>query len=439
MTSPRRFESDLPALLADLYLAGTPNYRDDIVQQTARVPQRPAWTFPERWLPMELVTTRVPTTRLPLRQLGVLALIAILLAAVLAAYIGSRRTELPPPFGVARSGLVAYDDGGDIKVGDPITGESRAIVTGPELDSGPRFSRDGTRIAFERSLSGGQSQLYVVRVDGSELTLVTPEPVSLTPSVLGEPWEQYHFSPGGQNLLIASSENGSPGITIAQSDGSGLRRLKVRMAVSEPSFRPPDGAEILFVGRPGLGGTEHGLYAIDPTDEVIRTIVEPSPGYDLAGANWSPDGSQVAYWRWGGPGSESGINALTHVVSADGTGDRLLPAPPEAVWQVGTDWSNDGTRLFVLRGYTGQYDDVRPAVIPVDGSSVGVELAYEGKPVMDCCAFWEWAPDDSKILGTPTGTGGVPLQQVIIDPGGGGTQTAPWTSASDPAWQRLAP
>ena len=46
MTSPRRFEQDLPALLAGLYLAGTPDYRDDIVQQTARVRQRPAWTFP---------------------------------------------------------------------------------------------------------------------------------------------------------------------------------------------------------------------------------------------------------------------------------------------------------------------------------------------------------------------------------------------------------
>ena len=32
MTSPRRFEQDLPALLADLYLAATPDYRDDLVR-----------------------------------------------------------------------------------------------------------------------------------------------------------------------------------------------------------------------------------------------------------------------------------------------------------------------------------------------------------------------------------------------------------------------
>jgi hypothetical protein len=51
MNSPQRIEQDLPALLADLYLAGTPDYRDDIVRETARVRQRPPWTFPERWLP----------------------------------------------------------------------------------------------------------------------------------------------------------------------------------------------------------------------------------------------------------------------------------------------------------------------------------------------------------------------------------------------------
>ena len=90
MTSPRRFEQDLPALLADLYLAGTPDYRDDLVQHVARVRQRPAWTFPERWLPVELVTSRVGTTRMPWRQIGVLALLAALMASRI------NRRSLPP-------------------------------------------------------------------------------------------------------------------------------------------------------------------------------------------------------------------------------------------------------------------------------------------------------------------------------------------------------
>ena len=62
-------------------------------------------------------------------------------------------------------------------------------------------------------------------------------------------------------------------------------------------------------------------------------------------------------------------------------------------------------------------------------------------PVMlngDCCANLEWAPDDSRILGTPTDAVGKPMQQLIIDPETGVTQPAPWTSSSDPTWQRLA-
>ena len=54
MTSDRRFEQDLPDLMAQLAPRRVPDYRDDIVRQTARTRQRPAWTFPERWLPMDI-------------------------------------------------------------------------------------------------------------------------------------------------------------------------------------------------------------------------------------------------------------------------------------------------------------------------------------------------------------------------------------------------
>ena len=57
MTTDRRFESDLSDLLAELAPRRTPDYRDDVVRQTARTRQRPAWTFPERWLPVDLTMT----------------------------------------------------------------------------------------------------------------------------------------------------------------------------------------------------------------------------------------------------------------------------------------------------------------------------------------------------------------------------------------------
>jgi hypothetical protein len=117
----------------------------------------------------------------------------------------------------------------------------------------------------------------------------------------------------------------------------------------------------------------------------------------------------------------------------------VLGDPPGAQWTAGSEWSNDGTRLLILRGSTPDFEDVRPVVVPADGSSIGIEIPYEGVITGECCAVFEWAPDDSKILGTPSDGSGQPLQQVLIDPATGESRPAPWTSTSDPAWQRVAP
>ena len=50
----------------------------------------------------------------------------------------------------AENGLIAYSYAGDIYVGDPVTGETTAIVTNPTYEVNPVFSPDGTRIAFMR-------------------------------------------------------------------------------------------------------------------------------------------------------------------------------------------------------------------------------------------------------------------------------------------------
>jgi Tol biopolymer transport system component len=237
-------------------------------------------------------------------------------------------------------------------------------------------------------------------------------------------------------VLIASSDGRGPSLSIAQADGSGIRSIDLGMAAYEPSFRPPDGREVMFVGYSSVDVGEAGIYAVDVVSGDVRTIVPPQRYFDLAGATWSPDGSRVAYWRWGGA-NFGGINAKTHVVAAAGTGDRELPRPEGAVWNAGTEWSNDGTRLVVSRGYTDAFDAVRTAIVPADGSTTGDELEVDGPVSAGCCVTFEWAPDDSKILVSPMGAGGV-LPQVVIDVATGTSSPATWDTKSDPAWQRRA-
>jgi WD40 repeat protein len=440
MTTERRLERDLPQILGDLAMGPYPDYIDDVLATTAQRRQRPAWTFPERWLPM-VDSARQPilTSRMPLRSITIALILIALLVAATAVFIGSQ-PRLPEPFGVAANGLVAYAADGDIYTADPVTEVATAVVSGPEFDLGPRYSRDGTHIVFERKLAGadGLGQLYVARHDGTELRVVTPEPVSLTPSLLGEPWPQYDFSPDGKSILFAWTAKGAANLSIADSSGGGVRQLEVGMPAYEPSFRPPDGTEISFVG-PDTGPVGSGIFAVDVTTGAVRTIVRASSVFDVAGGTSSPDGSRMAYWRWGGFGSGYGISASVRVIAADGTGDRQLFSPPAAVWSMGTDWSNDGTRILTVRGYGPQHEDDRAVVIPVDGASPGIEIRIPELINGGCCSDWEWAPDDSAILGTPADDLGTPMQQIIIDLSTGQARSAPWSSTSDPTWQRRAP
>jgi hypothetical protein len=74
--------------------------------------------------------------------------------------------------------------------------------------------------------------------------------------------------------------------------------------------------------------------------------------------------------------------------------------------------------------------------IPVDGSGTGVEIAYSRVMGTPPVTAWEWAPDDSSILGAPANGSS---DQALLDPLTGTSRTLPWMSTSEPTWQRLAP
>ena len=120
MTTERRLERDLPQILGDLAMGPYPDYIDDVLATTAQRRQRPAWTFPERWLPMvDIARQPVLAPRLPWRAISLAAVMVALLLAAAAVFIGTQ-PRLPAPFGLARNGLIAYDAGGDIYTADPV-------------------------------------------------------------------------------------------------------------------------------------------------------------------------------------------------------------------------------------------------------------------------------------------------------------------------------
>jgi dipeptidyl aminopeptidase/acylaminoacyl peptidase len=429
MSAADRFERDFGAALADLADPRYPDYFDEVLEGAVLRRQRPAWTFLKRWLPMvDLARQPVAARGVPLRAIGLALLLLALILAAVAAFAGSRATA-PPPYGPARNGAIAYSSGGDIFVVDARAGGPVAIVSGSDWDMNPTWSRDGTRLAFERKSApdARTGSLMVAHADGTVLVTATPEPLDRIASV--------SFSPDGRELLIYARQAGAPVILIAAVDGSGIRQLDVGRRAANPTWRPPLGAEVLFTDDGDNSNGYGGIYAIDARGGQPRTILERAFDKLRGWPIWSPDGSRLSFMEWLPSGH---LTARIHVIGADGRGNRVLPIPPTARWEGGMAWSNDGTRLLAIRGYTGGLDDSRAAARPVDGNGTGIEIDHPGAIETGCCSSWEWSPDDSLILGTPVDASGEPLGQLLVDPATGRSWSAPWGATSGPTWQRLA-
>lgn len=232
MTTPTGLERNLPGILGDLSAGPTPEYLEDVLVRTGRMRQRPAWTFPERWLPMaEITRPRAFGFAPPLRSIAVvLVVIALLLAAALA-YVGSRQQAVPAPFGPARNGLITYAAGADIYVGDPVTGATRLVAGGADNDKDPGFSPDGTVIAFLRSPDGIDFDLFTVRPDGTDLKRVT------TTAISGEPW--VNWAPDNRHFGLIHSVDGHNRFDLLGLDGRSQRLSAGDMDLDSFWYRPP--------------------------------------------------------------------------------------------------------------------------------------------------------------------------------------------------------
>lgn len=426
MTPDRRLERDLPELLAQLAPATRPDYRDDIVRETATLRQRPAWTFPERWLPVDLTLAPARGPARPMAVLLVLALAGLLIVAAIGAFIGAQQRRLPAPFGPAGNGLIPYVSGGDVYVGDPVTGATRLLVGGPEADAGPGFSPDGTMLAFFRDVGVGTGtghrpvDIYVARSDGTDLRKITPTPVG---NFVWISW-----TPDGRSIAVIHDEQAMNQLDLYDTTGSGtIKRLQAAAGADSIDFRPPDGREILF--RALVNG-KYGLFAMDADGTNVRTLVEPtndaSLDVDLSGAVYSADGRRIFFQRWF-PDS-----VQLWVMNADGSDAHELVPAPGAGWDGVATVSPDG-RWIAYWHHPNDNPPQRVSVVRADGTGPVIQTG----PVLATTAHWIWSPDSTKILMYPND--GSSASPYLLDPEGGPWTTVPWRSDADLDWQRVAP
>jgi dipeptidyl aminopeptidase/acylaminoacyl peptidase len=409
VTSDGRFERVLPELLAELGMSAPPDYRNDIVQRTARMRQRPAWMFPERWLPLDFAARPVLIAPMRWRPIAVALLVAALIVAALMAFSSGSRRGLPPPFGPARNGMIVYAANGDIILGDPATGRTVPIVTGPEIDHDPRFSKTGDRFVFLRPTGTGQGeQLMIANPDGSDLRALTKQPFV---NVTGGDW-----SANSRWIVILSQAGERQGMSIIDVDRGTVRPLEMGLEVRDVTFIPPADVEIAF--DMGVATT----YAVKLDGTGLRVV---APGEAI---RYSPDGSSIAFAVTDtAPNGKERMRV--HVIDVVGGTERTLENPLGVQYQGTPRWSPDGTRLLVARAY----DDrtLRVGIVPVNGTNPDVE--FEGA-VSGGFGDLTWSPDGTKVVFSPAEPG---HDTVVFDVASKAARL--YSSWGLPSWQRVAP
>jgi Tol biopolymer transport system component len=97
----------------------------------------------------------------------------------------------------------------------PVDSGTSTDITAPDGQI-PNWSPDGRRLVFQRTSEDGQTDVYRVRRDGSHLTRLTHDGLSLYPS----------YTPDGRIIFGRAQVDGGRDLYTMRADGSHSRRIK---------------------------------------------------------------------------------------------------------------------------------------------------------------------------------------------------------------------
>jgi Tol biopolymer transport system component len=297
---------------------------------------------------------------------------------------------------------------------------------GPDVDSAPGYSPDGTRVAFLRSSASSPdvNDIYVMRDDGSDVRKITASPIA--------DLAYANWAPDSRHLAVV--ENTADGGQFSLLDVEGReppRRLAPDMDVADAvAFRPPFGEEIAFRALVDEGW---GLFVMNADGSSIRPLLDPVPidmGFHAANIVYSADGDRLFYQSYV-PASGDVAEGCCQlwVMKADGT-DAHAFEQDRTAWSGVPTVSPDGRWVSYWHVVGEQPNQVK--VVAADGSGTAITTG----PEMSDFFPWIWAPDSSKILMMPED--GSTTSAYLIDPAGGPYTTIPWQSGAGHDWQRLA-
>ncbi len=222
--------------------------------------------------------------------------------------------------------------------------------------SGVSLSPDGTKVIFNSTVLDKTMSIYVTNLDGSNLSRLTSnKSFDLTPT----------WSPDGSRIAYSSQRGGPEDIYVMKADGSGEKRLTSAPGFERDAAWSPDGGKIAFsMSTDG----RYDIYVMD-ADGGNQTRLTGGGGGAFEPA-WSPDGRRIAFTR----------DHDVYAMNADGSEIARLTDDP----------GNDGTPVWSPGGemiaFTSDRDGMDEIyVMNADGSE---ERRLTGNTGSDCAFGW---------------------------------------------------
>ncbi len=257
----------------------------------------------------------------------------------------------------------------DIYVMDANSWEKLPNTSGGDTE--PKWSRDGSRIAYVSDGGASMGDIFVMGADGHNR-------VKIANTLYYE--DSPVWSPDGEKIAFTSDRDGNWDIFVMEADGSDQTNITNSPSNEYSPTWSPDGSRIAFSSD--LDGFD--IYVINANGSNLANITNSPEGeFD---PSWSPDAGKIAF------SSDRDGTLNIHIMHSDGSNNTNLTYNSGSGQSQEPEWSPDGSRIV--------FSDTGPcghsAIWVMDSDGENIYLLWEFPNGDSYSPHWE--PEESTAI-----------------------------------------